>query len=158
MSAVVVLTPIITPAILAAWPVVTAAAVSAAAALGLSVKQTVKETVSNQVNESEKVEIEVTNGETLQNIATEDEIVLTKGTVELRVKRDARGRCTVCATGKGHTKSELKALAEQFSQRMTQCFVYNRVMSELKTRGFNVVNEEKMQNDTLRIHVRRWEG
>jgi hypothetical protein len=39
---------------------------------------------------------------------------------------------------------------------MTQCFVYNKVMTEMKAKGFQVVNEEIMGDESVRIHVRRW--
>jgi len=87
----------------------------------------------------------------------EEEIVLSRGMVEMRVRRDENGRVIVHAAGPGHTDAELKAMAEEFAQRMTQCFVYNRVMSEVKSRGFNIVNEEQLGDESVRIHLRRWE-
>jgi hypothetical protein len=159
MSAVLILTPLV----IGSWPAISAAAAGAAVALGLTVKKTVQEEVKADRKQAQematnRVEIEMTNSDVLQNVATDQEIVLTKGTIEIRVKRDARGRCTVCATGAGHTKAELKKIAEDFTERMTQCFVYNRVMTELKSKGFQVVNEERMQDETVRINVRRWEA
>jgi len=160
MSTVVVLAPVLAPMVISAWPAVSAAVVGAAAAMGLSVKEkgTVEASVAQQARSKDSVEVEVSQGEILQNIATGQEIVLTKGNVELRVKRDARGRCSVCAEGPGHTKAELKALAKQFTEKMTQCFIYNRVMTEVKAKGFQVVNEEQMADETVRIHIRRWES
>ncbi|MHC4160295.1 MAG: DUF1257 domain-containing protein, partial [Planctomycetota bacterium] len=87
---------------------------------------------------------------------TDQGIVLTKGTVELRVKRDERGRCSVCAKGIGHSKVELKQIAEEFTQKLTQCFVYDKVLRELKNKDFQVVNEEVTEDESIRIHVRRW--
>ena len=154
MSTVLVLTPVI----IANWPVITAAVAGAAAGLGLVVKESVQEQQQGELVEVEQsVEIEVSNSEILaENMATGKEIVLTRGELEIRVGRDDRGRCTVCAKGKGHTKSELQQIAEQFSQKMTQCFVYNRVMSEVKGKNFQVVKEEIMDDDSVRVIVRRW--
>jgi len=163
MSAVVILTPIITPAIIGGWPAVTAAVAGVAAAMGLAVKQSaqekVKAAVQEQVQAEENVvEVELTDSEVLaENLVTNEEIVLAKGTVDLRVRRDERGRVTVCASGRGHTDAELKAMADEFTQRLTQTFMYNRIMSEVKTRGFQVINQEQMEDDTVRIHLRRWE-
>ena len=42
----------------------------------------------------------------------------------------------------GKTKAELKMIAEEFTEKMTQSFVYNRVVSELKNKDFQVVNEQ----------------
>ena len=121
-------------------------------------KEEVKQAIQQGVaNVEQQVEIALAESEVLaQSMATDKEIVLTKGNVQLRVRRDERGRCTVCAKGKGHSKTELKQMAEQFTQKMTQCFVYNRVATELKNKGFQTVNEEVMDDDAIRINVRRW--
>lgn len=153
MSTVLILTPVI----VANWSVITTAVVGAASALGLVVKETVKEEIKQQQAVEESVEVELSNSEVIaKNLALEKEIVLTKGNIELRVSRDERGRCKVCAKGKGHTKAELKNIAEQFTQKMTQCFVYNRVATELKNKGFQMINEEVMEDQSIRINVRRW--
>ena len=154
MSTVLILTPVI----ISSWPAITAAVAGAASVLGLVMKESVKETVQQSTaNVEQQVEVELAESEILaQNLAVDKEIVLTKGNVELRVRWDERGRCSVCAKGKGHSKAELKQIAEQFTQKMTQCFVYNRVAGELKNKGFQVVNEEVMQDEAIRINVRRW--
>lgn len=154
MSTVVILTPII----ISSWPAITAAVAGAAAGLGLMVKESVKEAVEEaEVDVEQSVEVELADSEVLaENLATSKEIVLTKADLKIRVGRDERGRCTVCVTGKGRSKTELKQIAEDFAQKMTQCFVYNRVMSELKSKNFQVVNEEVMEDESVRIHVRRW--
>jgi Protein of unknown function (DUF1257) len=156
MSAIIILTPVV----IASWPAIAAAVTGAASAVGLMVGGIVKESVKEAVKEEagQQVEVELTDSEVLaKDLACEKEIVLTKGDIELRVSRDERGRCKVCAKGKGHSKAELKQLAEQFVQKMTQCFIYNRVASELKNKGFQMVNEEVMKDETIRIHVRKWE-
>jgi hypothetical protein len=157
MSAVVILTPVV----ISSWPAITAAVAGAAAGLGLMVKETAKEAVEavaeTEVNVEQSVEVELADSEVLaENLATNKEVVLTKADLQIRVGRDERGRCTVCATGKGRSKAELKQIADDFAQKMTQCFVYNRVMSEVKSRNFQVVNEEVMEDESVRIHVRRW--
>ena len=81
---------------------------------------------------------------------------MTKDGVTLKVTRDARGQCKVCAEGIGHSKAELKRTAEEFTQKLTQCFVYHRTVSELKNKNFQMVNEEVAEDGTIRVHVRRW--
>ena len=124
----------------------------------MSVKETVKQEVAQQEQAAQQsVEVELSNSEVItKNLALEKEIVLTKGDIEIRVGRDERGRCSICVKGKGRTKAELKQMAEEFSQKMTQCFVYNRVATELKNKGFQMVNEEVMDDKSIRINVRRW--
>ena len=156
MSAVLILTPVI----ISSWPAIATAVAGAASALGLLIKETANESVRQEqanVSVEHNVEVELSQSEVLaESLVTDQEIVLTKGTVELRVKRDERGRCIVCAKGIGHTDAELKMIAEEFTQKLTQCFVYDKIMRELKTKEFQVVNEEVLKDDSIRIHVRRW--
>lgn len=154
MSAILILTPVI----IASWPAITAAVAGAASAMGLMVHETVRETIKTSRKTAEQnVEVELSESEILSEAMTTDqEIVLKKGTVELRVRRDERGRCSVCAKGVGHSKAELKQIAAEFTQKLTQCFVYDKVMRELKNKQFQIVNEEVMEDQSIRINVRRW--
>lgn len=155
MSAVLILTPVI----IASWPVIATAVAGAAATMGLLAKEGIDGIIEQDRQELEQsVEIDLSQSQILnQNISTDKEIVLTKGSIELRIKRDERGRCSVCASGKGHSKAELKSFAEEFTQKMTQCYVYNKVVKELKSKEFKIVNEEVMDDEAIRINVRRWE-
>jgi len=154
MSAIIVLTPVI----IANWPAITAAVAGAASAMGLLVKESISQAVEEkQSNVERNVEVELSDSKVLmESMATDQEIVLTKGDIELRVKRDERGRCSVCAKGTRHSEAELKQIAEEFTQKLTQCFVYDKVVRELKRKEFQVVNEEVMEDESIRIHVRRW--
>jgi hypothetical protein len=160
MSAIVILTPIV----IASWPAISTAVAGAAAALGFVVKDAVAETLEQAKTEvaqqeQRSVEVELAESQVLtENLSRGQELVATKGTVELRIRRDERGRLSVCANGTGHSKAELRQIAEEFTQRVTQCYVYNRVMTELRSRGFQVITEETMSDQSLRIHVRRWEA
>jgi len=163
MSAVLVLTPVLTPVIVGGWPAITAAVAGAATAMGMVASSTAREkakaAAQAEANAENSVEVELSEADELaQSMVSEEEILVTKGTVTLRVRRDEQGRCTVCASGPGHTDTQLRAMAEEFTQKLTQCFIYNRVMSEVKANGFQVVNQEQMADETVRIHLRRWEG
>jgi ABC-type transporter MlaC component len=126
--------------------------------MGLVISESVKEELkASQESVEQSVEVELTESEILsESMTTDQEIVLQKGTIELRVKRDERGRCSVCAKGVGHSEAELKQIATEFTQKLTQCFVYDKVMRELKNKQFQVMNEEVMEDESIRIHVRRW--
>ncbi len=154
MSAVLILTPVI----ISSWPIIATAVAGAASAMGLMIKESVKESVKeSQTDVEQSVEVELSESQVLaESMATDQEIVLTKGTIELRVRRDERGRCCVCAKGVGHSDAELRQVAEEFTRKLTQCFVYDKVMRELKTKEFQVVNEELTEDGGIRIHVRRW--
>jgi translation initiation factor 1 (eIF-1/SUI1) len=152
MSTVLILAPVI----IANWPAITAAAVAAAAATGLVAKDTAKGILKEE-QQVEHAEMELAGSNVIsQNIATEKELVFTSGTVEIKVKKDNRGRCVVCAEGVGQSKAQLRQIAENFCNKLTQHFVYNKVMTELRQKGFQIVNQETMNDEAVRIHVRRW--
>jgi len=155
MSTVLILAPVI----ISNWPAIAVAAAGAASALGFTMKQTAEEAVKRdeQAAAQENVELELAESQVLaQGLATDQKIVLTKGSAQITVQRDARGRCKVCASGRGLSKAELKQAAEEFTQKLTQCFIYDKVMKQLKGKNFQVVNEQVAQDESIRIHVRRW--
>ena len=160
MSAVCILTP----TIIAAWPAISAAVAGAAAVLGFSVAKegarafNESAAVSEGLQQAEQttVEVEVENAEVLgENIAAEREIVLIKGDVRVRVCRDLRGAFKVCVDGKGQSREELEEIGQRVVQKVTQMYVYNKVMTELKNKGFTVVNEGVSEDETVHIHVRQ---
>ena len=149
-------TLILAPVIIASWPAISAAVAGAAVSMGFAAKESLKDKFAQSEPVKESVEIPLTEETVTKQVSGQEQIILTRGTVELRVKRDARGRCVICASGQGRSQAELKQMAQEFSQKVTQCFVYNKVMSELRSKGFKVVNEEMMQDQSVRLHVRNW--
>jgi hypothetical protein len=154
MSTIIVLTPLI----IGSWPLISAAVTAAAVGLGMNVNQVVQEIrQENKAEVDQIVEIELENSEVLASqVASGKEMVLTKDGITIRISRDARGKCKICAEGKGYSKAELKGFAEEFTQKLTQCFVYNNTVTELKAKDFQMINEEVMEDGTIRVHVRRW--
>lgn len=154
MSTIIILTPLI----IGSWPTISAAVVAAAVGLGLNVTEKVKEELQeSEATNEQVVEVELEGSEVLASqLASGKEMVLTKDGITLRVSRDERGQCKVCAEGTGYGKAELKQFAEEFTQKLTQCFVYHRTVTELKNKNFQMVNEEVTEDGTIRVHVRRW--
>jgi ABC-type transporter MlaC component len=109
-----------------------------------------------QAAEARTVELTVEDCEVVgQSLATEEQIVLVKDDVTLRVSRDTRGRCKVSVTSVGRSTSQLREIADEFVQKLTQMYVYNKVMTELRNKGFTVVSETVAEDDTVHIHVRQ---
>ena len=150
---------ILTPVVIGSWPVIAAAVTAAAAGLGLNVGKKVSEALQEEQQiTDQQVEVELEDSQVLaESAASGKELVLAKDGITLKVTRDARGRCKICASGKGYAETELKQMAEQFSQKVSQCFIYNRTVTELKKHNFQTVNEEVAEDGTIRVHVRRWE-
>ena len=49
-------------------------------------------------------------------------------------------------------------LGEELSQRVVQQYVYQKLMDEMRARGFNVVEEEINEDRSIRLKVRHWEN
>jgi hypothetical protein len=160
MSAVCILTPVV----VAAWPAFSAAVAAAATSLGYSVVAEgiervneefgVKKKVANQT----QVELEIANSELVTGqLGRDQRISVTRGGVTVTFSRDARGRAKICVEGAGHTDEALRAFGEELSKSVVQRYVYQRVMDELRTHQFSVVEEEVEADRSIRLKVRRWD-
>jgi hypothetical protein len=157
MSAVCILTPVV----IATWPAFSAAVAAAAASMGFEVAVEVGKkdstTVTRSTSNSVQLEIERSEVVTSQ-LGRDQSIVVTRDGVTIRFSRDARGKAGLCITGAGHAEEELRALGEQLSQSVVQQYVYQKLMDEMRTRGFNIVEEEVGEDRSIRLKVRHWEG
>ena len=154
MSAICVLVP----TVVAVWPAISAAASGAATALGLTLVREVEKVLGETKTKTRtSVDVPLEESEVVGSaLSTGEEMVFTKGTIRVRVYRDERGECRICVEGEEyHSKRELTALAERFAGKLTQIFVYNKVMSELENKGFAVVKNEVGEDQSVHLHVRR---
>ena len=153
MSAVCILTPVV----IAAWPAFSAAISAAAVTLGYQVASEVRN--SQTVEATQRVQLEIAQSEIVTgSLGRDQRLQLIRGNVTVTFSRDSRGRASICVTGEGHTDTELQALGEELSQRVVQQYVYQRLMDEMRTRGYNVVEEQVDENQAIRLKVRHWEG
>ncbi|MBN2448177.1 MAG: DUF1257 domain-containing protein [Phycisphaerae bacterium] len=149
MSAVCVMTPLV----IASWPVISAAVVGAAASMGFAV-------VGPRTNREEQtrqrgVETDVANSEVIaEQLAHDQKIVVHKGDVTITFAADERGRCTACVTGRRHSDEELRRIGEEVAGRVVQQFAYNKLVSELKSRDYSIVEEQVLSDESVRLRVR----
>lgn len=157
MSAVCILTPVV----IMAWPAFSAAVVAAASSLGYQVaaeagSQLSREKVSKAAG---AVQLEIERSEVVTNqLGRDQRIAVTREGVTVTFSRDARGKASLCVTGTGQSKEELQALGEELSQAVVQQYVYQKLMDEMRARGFNVVEEEVSEDRSIRLKVRHWEN
>jgi len=85
-------------------------------------------------------------------------MTVTRSGITVTFSRDARGRASLQVTGTGQGQEELRALGEELSQRVVQQYVYQKLMDEMRKRGFNVVEEEQNADQSIRLKVRHWDG
>ena len=152
MSTVVILTPVI----IANWPMITAAVTAAVGTMGYAVAQSA-ESRTRLEGTTTREEIEVEDAEILQQAAgTDEELVVEREGVRAIFRRDARGALRVCMEGEHRSKAELRRIGEELVGRVTQQYVYHRVVSELKERKMTIVDEEVTEDRSVKIRVRNW--
>jgi len=156
MSAVCILTPVV----IAAWPAFSAAVVAAATSLGYQVAAAAgaEDRVHDEARPG-KVELQIEQSELVTDqLGRDQRISVSREGVTITFSRDARGRASLCVTGHSYTDDQLRALGEELSQRVVQQYVYQRLMDEIRTRQFMVVEEEVDENHAIRLKVRHWEN
>ena len=152
MSTVVVLAPII----IANWPMITAAVGAAVGTMGFAMVRR-EEAITQRTATKSREEIEVDNSEILPSaLGAEEEIVVEREGLRAIFTRDARGSLRVCMEGTGQSRSELRRLGQELIDRVTQQYVYHRVVTELKSRNMTIVDEEVTEDRTVKIRVRSW--
>lgn len=153
MSSVVVVTPLI----VAGWPVITAAVTAAIGSMGFTVatSSNIPVGTSAAVKTKIRAEIDVEDSEVLQEAASAgSEMVVERDGVRVIFSRDARGALKLCVEGEGHSKAELKRIGEELLGRVTQQYVYHRVVTELQERNMTIVDEQVAADRTVKIRVR----
>ncbi|MBS0198290.1 MAG: hypothetical protein JSR77_16175 [Planctomycetes bacterium] len=150
MSSVCVLTPMV----VGSWPLIANAIAGTAASLGFTIAQHEREFEIGGANETERVEAEVANSEVVaETMGRAEKMTIERGGVRIEFGVDDRGRCTVCASGKGMAKRQLKAIADEVAGKVVQQFAYHKLMTELKQRKFRVLNESVGTDQAIQIQV-----
>jgi hypothetical protein len=153
MSSVIVVTPLI----IAGWPAITAAVTAALGTLGYAVAKGGESGRRVRGEGKTRAEIEVENSEVLEGAGgTGEEMVVEKGGIRATFSRDARGALKVCMEGEGHSKAELRRIGEDLIGRVTQQYVYHKLITEMQERSMQVVAEEVAEDRTIKIRVRNW--
>jgi len=151
---------ILAPVVIAAWPAFSSAVVAAAASLGYEVASAAAKSATSAANlKATAVTLEIARSEVVTGqLGRDQRISVTREGVTVTFSRDARGRASLCVTGNCHTEGALRAMGEELAQSVVQHYVYQKVMQEMQTRGFVVVEEETNQDRSIHIKVRHWEG
>lgn len=154
MSTVIVVTPLI----IAGWPLLTAAIAGAIGSMGFSMAQNVGSTigrVSSRRSNTTRAEIEVDDAEILAEAGnTGEQLVVERDGIRAAFSRDARGALKLCVEGEAYTERQLREIGEQLIGRVTQQFVYHRLMSELQEQQMEVVEQRMEEDQSITIRVR----
>ena len=157
MSAVCILAPVV----IAGWSAFSAAVMAAAASLGYQVASEAAKPVKAvaEKEQSGSVSLEIPRSEVVTNqLGRDQRISVTREGVTVTFSRDARGKAALCVTGSGQDNESLRALGEELSQAVVQQYVYQKLMDEMRSRGFVLVEQETNADRSIRLKVRHWEG
>jgi hypothetical protein len=152
---------ILTPVVIAAWPTFSAAVVAAATSLGYQVVSEASRHghTAAAAERPAKINLEISQSELVTNqLGRDQHLTVARDGVTVTFSRDARGKASLCVTGTGQSDEALRALGEELSGRVVQHYVYQKLMDEMRTRGFVVVEEETDANHAIRLKVRHWDG
>ena len=154
MSAVIIMTPVV----IAAWPVISAAVVATVGAMGYSAVSGITNK-QNQLNSDieKSINIELSNSDVVgDTMKREEELIFSKDDISIKFHKDLRGKLQICVTGTNRPDSELKRIGEEISNKVTQQYIYNKVISELKAGDFSIVEQDVGEDESIHIQVRNW--
>jgi hypothetical protein len=148
--------------VIAAWPAFSAAVVAAASSLGYTLVEEGAHLLQGaQIAETgeRNVHLEIKQSEIVTGqIGRDQQIRILRDGVTVTFARDARGKASICVSGDGRTEDELRAIGEALSGRVVQQYVRQRLMDEIRSRQFIVVEEETDENNAIRLKVRHWDA
>jgi len=150
---------IVAPVVIANWSLISAAVGAAVAAAGFSAVAGTAAGVAQGLASRNvtREEIDVPDSEILGAAAgTGERIVAEKDGMRAIFSRDARGALKVCMEGEGVSKEQLRRVGEELVGRVTQQYVYDRLMTELAARNVAVIAEEVTDDAAVKIRVRSW--
>ncbi|MBX9581679.1 MAG: DUF1257 domain-containing protein [Gemmataceae bacterium] len=150
MSAVAVVTPIV----IANWPAIAAAVTAAVSSLGFTALQAQQGLKARRPLKN-RAEVAVEDSAVVEGVRQTEQILVERPDgVRATINQDAHGRLKVCVEGDHLSKAELREIGEELVGRITQQYVYHKLMTELHGRGVAVVEQETTADQTIKIRVR----
>lgn len=143
---------ILTPMVIGSWPMIASAVAAAASTLGYAVSSESENLGERKVSAS--VETEIPNSEVIaEALERGQSIRIEKPGVRIEFGIDERGACRVCVRGE-HDKASLRKIGEEVAGRVVQQFAYHKLMSELKARHYEVVQEDLAHDHSIQVRVK----
>jgi uncharacterized protein YwlG (UPF0340 family) len=152
---------IIAPVVIAGWPIFSAAVTAAASSLGY---QLASESVrnlktANNVKQSKTIELDIERSEVVTGqIGRDQRIAVTRDGVTVTFSRNARGKASLCVSGEGRSAEALRAIGEELSRAVVQQYVYQKLLEEIRARGFVIAEQETSEDRSIHLTVRQWES
>ena len=147
MSVCIVLTPVV----IASWPAIAGAIVAAATAMGYEVA-----TEAALARGATRTALDLKNVDVLaESLGRGESVTVRKGAVVVTFAVDARGRFS-CHVDGPLAKAELERIGRELGGAVIQQYVHRRLHEELEHQGFTVVQEERTEDRSIRVRVRRY--
>lgn len=141
---------VIAPAVIAAWPAFASCASAAATALGFKF-------LKEETKASEKIsaaEVELEESEFLADkLKDTDSIDLIKEDVKISFYINKKKKFAMHISSENKTEEELKEIGKELYNKIKQQYAYLKVTTELKKKGYNIVEEEKTVDGSIRIKL-----
>jgi len=151
---------VITPFVISNWSILTSLVGGAAARHGYRMMRSATNT-SAEINAetSVNVELEIENSEVMtEQMKRGESVVLTKEDIKIVLSLDHLNRLKASVQGtKSVSKDKLRTEGQEFLDSIIQQYAYQKVMTELKDKGFSLVNEQVEKDGRIRIKIRKYE-
>jgi hypothetical protein len=149
---------IIAPVVIAGWPIFSAAVMAAASSLGYQLVAEGARNLQSTVKQSNEVELDIERSEVVTGQLNRDQrISVTREGVTVTFSRNARGKASLCVSGQGRSAEALRAFGEELSHAVIQQYVYQKLMDEIRARGFVIAEQETNEDRSIHLTVRQWE-
>jgi len=91
-------------------------------------------------------------------LASDLNISVRRDTVTITISRNEHGTAALCVTGAGYDPTVLHTRGEEFAQRIVQQCIYQRLLDEIRARGYVIVQNERDANQSIHLKVHHWEN
>ena len=147
---------VVAPAVIAGWPLICGAVAGAAGTLGYKILKSADRDLLDQAEDS-SVEVQLAGSEVIADSMQRDSrFAITNGDITATFMRGADGSCSVHVAGKNRTQQELTEAGNQILGQITQQYAYNKVVTELKSQGFAITQEDVSADKSIRIRVSKY--
>lgn len=170
---------VVVPIVVGSWPAISAAILAAGATMGYQTVKRLEEHENNFFNQdnslfldgtmtqsstqdaapyavTRSVQLRMDNSEVLaDSLMRGESFTMQRGDISATFSIDGRGACNVHMSGTTTSDSVLEEAGRELMDRVRQQFAYAKVMQEMEERGFQVVQQEVEENQSIRIRVQR---
>lgn len=95
--------------------------------------------------------------EVTEGLAVGQSVSFSRADLKVVFFQDAEGQTHVRVSGR-KSKTELEELGQALARKLVQQYAYHRLVTEMKARNMNVVEEEVEEDGTVRMRVRVIQG